>query len=259
MPSKKTYIILITIMVLFGIIMFLIFGIPNIRQENLESVLIVGDNTTWIYKDKKWFNQRYKTSKDRYSWQEFKVFEDNKELGTFYLWHDDKWYLFDKDKNAVLTSGKIIAYQSNYSMKLLEYTEDNVDDFTYVNEVLMNNNLSTSSKFSSIYKVSIDFDSDSNLEDFYIITNVFPLDFEPETSFAIAFMVKNDTIYTLYEDVSTSNGLNGCKPFYNTFIDTNIDGVYEVILSCGQYSAEEQIDMLYQFSEGEFKLLVSNQ
>ena len=107
MPSKKTYIILITIMVLFGIIMFLIFGIPNIRQENLESVLIVGDNTTWIYKDKKWFNQRYKTSKDRYSWQEFKVFEDNKELGNFYLWHDDKWYLFDKDKNAVLTSGKI--------------------------------------------------------------------------------------------------------------------------------------------------------
>lgn len=259
MASKKTYIILIIILALFGLVMFLLFGVKNIQQENLESVLIVGDNTTWTYSDQKWGFLRYNSSMEKFNWKKFHVIEDSEEKGIYYLWHDDKWYVFDEDKNAVNITGKFLAYDGNFQMKVLPFEEENVDDLTYVYSVLQDNGLSTSSKFTSIYKVSLDFDGDSNNEDFYIISNVFPLDFESDTSFGIAFMVKNNTVYYLYNDISSNRGLNGCKPFYHSFIDTNLDGVYEVILSCGKYSSMEEVEMLYQFTDGSFKLLISNQ
>ena len=259
MPNKKVYIILITIIVVFGIVMFLLFGVKNIQQENLESVLVVGENTTWTYQNKRWLYLRYNTSMEKLNWTKFHVLEDDKEIGSYYLWHDDKWYVFDNDNNAVQIDGNLIAYDANYEMKVLSFQEETVDDYTYVYSVLQENGLSTSSKFTSIYKVPVDFDGDSITEDLYVVSNVFPLDFEPDTSFSIAFMVKNNMIYYLYTDVSSNRGLNGCKPFYHTFIDTNYDGIYEVILSCGRYSAAEQVDMLYQFSDNNFNLLISNQ
>ena len=259
MPSKKVYISLLVILVVFGLVMFFLFGTRNIQEENFSSTIIVGDNTTWVLKNKKWILLRNRTSIDNLNWKEYHVFIDDKDIGKYTLWHDDKWYMFDKNKNAVVEDGKFLAYAANYEMKVLKFSEEKVDDFTYVNTVLKNNNISTSSKFTSIYKSDVDYDSDGEEEEFYIISNAFPLDFEPEISFSIAFMVKNDTIYTIYNDVSSNKGLNGCKPFYNSFIDTNDDGLYEVILSCGRFSADDQIDMLYQFENKDFNLLISNQ
>ena len=54
MGNKKKYIIAIIILVLFGIIMFLLFGVDNIRQNQKSTTLIVGDNTVWYYREKKW-------------------------------------------------------------------------------------------------------------------------------------------------------------------------------------------------------------
>ena len=259
MPSKKTYIVIMIIMFVFCLVLFILLGVPNIRQENLEATLIVGDNTTWIYKDKKWGFLRYNTSMEKLNWSTFHVFEDNQDKGEYLLWHDDKWYVFDEKKQAVSMSGKMVAYDANYQMKVHDFQETSVDDRTFVEQMLLENGISTSSKFTSLYKILLDFDGDSMEEEFYIMSNAFPLDFDPEVTFSIAFMVKDGEIYTLYNDVSSNQGLNGCKPFYHTFIDTNYDEVYEVILSCGKYSATDQVDMLYQFIDGEFKLLISNQ
>ena len=129
----------------------------------------------------------------------------------------------------------------------------------YINEVLKENNLSTSSKFTSIYKVNFDFDKDNQEEEFYIITNAFPFDFDPDKIFSIAFMVKSDIIYPIYTDISLNKGLNGCKPYYNTFLDVDNDNTYELILSCGKYSTTGRTDMLYKFKENNFKILISNQ
>lgn len=259
MPSKKVYIALILIMVISSLIMFFVFGVKNIQQEHLETTIIVGDNTTWSYQNQKWIYVRKNSLLSDLSWQKYHVFENNEELGTYYMWHDDKWYVFDEQKQAVTVNGKILAYLGNYQMKPIDFQEENVDDKSFVYAVLEDHGLSTSSQFSSLYKVSLDFDQDHEKEDFYIMTNVFPFDFEADTTFSIAFMVKDDTIYYLYNDVGPTNGLNGCKPFYHSFLDTNMDGIYEVILSCGRYSATDQVDMMYQFENGAFKMLVSNQ
>lgn len=259
MVKKRVYIVLIVVLVAFLLIMFYVFGSKNIKEEGISEVLIVGDQTVWKYSKKKWYNITYKSSLQQLSWKKYRVFSNNEELGTYYLWYSDKWYAFDDDKQAVRVEGDLFAYSSKNDLKVHNFSMDNVDDFEFVNYVLESNDISTSSKFTSIYKVDLDFDNDSNVETFYLVSNAFAMDFEPEKSFSIAFMVKGDTIYYIYKDVTANKGFNGCKPYYNTFLDVNDDDVYEFILSCSDYSISKKIDMLYQFSEDSFKIVISNQ
>ena len=259
MKENKIYIILLLIIVVFGLIMFLLFGLDNIKQDSYQAVVIVGEETTWAYNDRNWINLSTKQAKEKLNWETFKVYEGAKEKGDYYLWHDDKWYVFDKEKNAVNMEENFIATQSNYEISIKEFKEEEVGEMKYINEVLKENNLSTSSKFTSIYKVNFDFDKDNQEEEFYIITNAFPFDFDPDKIFSIAFMVKSDIIYPIYTDISLNKGLNGCKPYYNTFLDVDNDNTYELILSCGKYSTTGRTDMLYKFKENNFKILISNQ
>lgn len=52
---------------------------------------------------------------------------------------------------------------------------------------------------------------------------------------------------------------NGCKPYLKGVMDVDNDSVYELIISCGKYSVEKPIDMLYKLTDDGFKILISNQ
>ena len=259
MVKKKVYIILIAILVVFLVVMFAVFGTKNIKEEKVSEVLIVGDETVWKLSEKKWHNITYKSSLQDLSWKKYKVFENSQEVGNYYLWYSDKWYAFDGQKNAVKIDGEMFAYSANFDLKVNNFTTEEVDNYEFVNYVLESNGISTSSKFTSIYKIELDIDNDFNDETFYLISNAFPLDFEPEKSFSIAFMVKNDNIYYIYKDVTANKGFNGCKPYYNTFLDVDDDNVTELILSCSKYSVADRVDMLYKYEDDGFKIIISNQ
>ncbi len=259
MVKKKVYIILIAILVVFLVVMFAVFGTKNIKEEKVSEVLIVGDETVWKLSEKKWHNITYKSSLQDLSWKKYKVFENSQEVGNYYLWYSDKWYAFDDQKNAVKIDGEMFAYSANFDLKVNNFTTEEVDNYEFVNYVLESNGISTSSKFTSIYKIELDIDNDFNDETFYLISNAFPLDFEPEKSFSIAFMVKNDNIYYIYKDVTANKGFNGCKPYYNTFLDVDDDNVTELILSCSKYSVADRVDMLYKYEDDGFKIIISNQ
>lgn len=259
MVKKKVYIILIAILVVFLVVMFAVFGTNNIKEEKVSEVLIVGDETVWKLSEKKWHNITYKSSLQDLSWKKYKVFENSQEVGNYYLWYSDKWYAFDDQKNAVKIDGEMFAYSANFDLKVNNFTTEEVDNYEFVNYVLESNGISTSSKFTSIYKIELDIDNDFNDETFYLISNAFPLDFEPEKSFSIAFMVKNDNIYYIYKDVTANKGFNGCKPYYNTFLDVDDDNVTELILSCSKYSVADRVDMLYKYEDDGFKIIISNQ
>ena len=259
MVKKKVYIILIAILVVFLVVMFAVFGTKNIKEEKVSEVLIVGDETVWKLSEKKWHNITYKSSLQDLSWKKYKVFENSQEVGNYYLWYSDKWYAFDDQKNAVKIDGEMFAYSANFDLKVNNFTTEEVDNYEFVNYVLESNGISTSSKFTSIYKIELDIDNDFNDETFYLISNAFPLDFEPEKSFSIAFMVQNDNIYYIYKDVTANKGFNGCKPYYNTFLDVDDDNVTELILSCSKYSVADRVDMLYKYEDDGFKIIISNQ
>ena len=50
MRSKKTYIVIIVFMIVFGLVLFLALGIDNIKKNKFDTVLVVGNNTVWTYK-----------------------------------------------------------------------------------------------------------------------------------------------------------------------------------------------------------------
>ena len=259
MIKNKTYIILIAIILVFFIVMFALFGVDNLRKERYETTLLVGDNTIWAYKKKQWINYSNSTSTQDFDWQKYKVFSNNEEVGNYFLWHDDKWYAFDDKKNAINIDGNILAYKSNHKISMYKFTEKNIDDYTVVNEVLEDNGLELTKDFTSSYMISFDYDGDGEEEDFYLVTNVFPIGFDPDTIFALVFMVDGEKVYPIYTDISNNTGYNGCKPYFNAFLDLDNDKKYEFVLSCSKYSVSGGIDMLYQFKDKEFKIVISSE
>jgi len=239
--------------------MFLALGVNNIKKSKYDTTLIVGNSAVWTYKDKRWFNLTSLSEIEHFNWEEFNVFSNNEKIGNYYLWYSDEWYLFDKEKNAINIDGDLFAYQANHDINILSFTEEEITDDTYVNYVLQENDLSLSSQFTTKYKLSFDFDNDGEVEDFYVISNAFPLDFDPEKVFSFVFMVKNDYIYYLYNDISSNRSFNGCKPFVKNVLDVDNDNIYEMILGCGRYSVSEEVDMLYKFIDDSFKIVISNQ
>jgi len=261
MISKKVYIVLFIILFVFFIVMFALFGVDNIKQEQYSSVVIVGDSSVWKYEDKRWLNIRTRGSLENLSWQKYHIFLDNKEIGEYNLWYNtDRWYAFDDKKNAIQVDNTLIAYQANYDMKIKGFEIENIENDEYVNQVFKKHNIGLTSIPTSLYKTKFDFDNDNVEEEFYIMSNAFSTETEPEKTYSIAFYVKNETINYLYEYVETNTkAYEGCKPYYNAFLDVNNDNIYEFILSCGKYSANKQIDMLYQYIDDGFKIVISNQ
>ena len=258
--NKKVYIVLLVILFVFFIVMFLLFGIDNIKKESYSSTIIVGNSSVFQYQKERWMNIRMKTSLDELSWNTFKVYQDKQELGDYELWYsDNRWYAFDHNRNAINTEDSIFAYDGNYDLKINYPEEQQVSNLEYVYQVLMDNNISTSEEFTSLYRINFDIDNDHIEEEFYIVSNAFTTGYTPEKIFSIAFMVKNNSIYPIYQDIRNNNYYDSCKPYYNVFLDVNNDNQYEFILSCGKYSNQEQIDILYQFVENQFKILISNQ
>ncbi|MBQ9019065.1 MAG: hypothetical protein IJ097_01970 [Bacilli bacterium] len=255
MRSKKTYVFLILIIVIFFIIMFLLFGLDGLRKEKYSTTIVVGENATWGFKNKKWTN--ISTYEDL-NWEKFHVYTNNVEIGNYYLWHNDKWYVFNDKKEAVILDGEMIAYKANHNISIKEFNQQSIDDYTYVYQELDNKGISTTSKYTADYKVLFDFDSDGVEEEFYVITNAFPTGFNPDKIFSLVFMVKDDKIYPIYEDVLKNKSFNGCKPYFNSFIDVDDDNKYEIILSCAEYSVSKTKVMLYTMENQEFKTLISN-
>ena len=256
MRTKKPYIILIAILVIFFIVMFLVFGVDELKKDTYNTTIIIGDNTVWTYKNKKWVND-YDFS--NLSWKKYDVFVDNQKSGNYYLWYSNKWYAFDDNKSAVLLDdGNLFAYRATYDIPVYAFENTSIDDYSYVYDVLEDNSIPTTSEFTVEHKIVLDYDNDGKEEEFYVVSNAFPMDFDPASIFSIVFMVKNDKVYPIYTDVKNNTGFNGCKPYIETFADVDNDSKYEFVLSCAKYSTSSVTKMLYDFSDNEFKILISN-
>ncbi len=256
---KKRYVVILIIIVVYFTVFFLLYGKDELKKSKLETTLIIGNDTIWQLKEKNWYNIANVAEKEELNWEEFTVFVDNKKIGKYSMVYDNKWYLFDKDRNAYSYSGTLLAYSANYEMKVKEFNKEQISDYTKVNEVLTENNLSTNSELTVSNHIKVDFDNDGKEEEFYMVSNAFPKDSNPNYIFSIVFMEKNDIIYPIYKSIDKNRSLNGCKPYISAIIDVDDNNKYEIVLSCSEYSVEKTIDMLYQFNNDKFSIIVSNQ
>ncbi len=257
---KKRYIVILIIIIVYFTVFFLLYGKDELKYSKLKTTLIIGDNTIWQLDEKKWYNIANTNDKEELNWTLFTVFADNEKLGNYYLVFDDKWYIYDNKRNPISYSGSIVAYSANYEMKIKNFTQEKISDYTKVNEALSENNITINNQeLTSNTQISVDIDNDGVDEKIYVVGNVFPIESNPEYIFSIVFMEKNDIIYPIYKSIEKNKNYNGCKPYINTIIDVNDDNKYEIVLSCSQYSTEGTIDMLYKFNKNKFSIIVSNQ
>lgn len=255
MKSKKVYIVLIAIIFIFFIVMFLLFGVDELKKESYNTTIIVGDDTVWKYDKKTWNNV---FSHDDVNWKKFDVYLDGEKKGNYYLWYSDGWYAFDNKKNAITIDSELLAINSNVDISVYNFIGDEITDYSYVYDVLKTNKLSNDNTYTSNQKVVFDFDNDGVEEEFYLITNAFSTESNIDKVFSIVFMVKNEKTYPIYTNISENTGFNGCMPYFSSFLDVDNDSKYEFILSCSKYSTSGTTRMLYEFNKDKFKILISN-
>ena len=257
--GKLKYIVLIVILIVYGVVMYLAFGVNESKERAASTTLLVGDSTVWNYSSRDWMNINTPSLLSNLNWQKFKVYIDNQYFGKYSVWKDDRWYFFDNNKNAVSYQGHLFAYKADFDMDLVDFSTTNITDYSYVHQVLEEHGIDSQSSYTLENVSKVDFDKDGVLEEFYIVSNVFATDFFPEKYFSFVFMVDNGNIYMLYEDVDTNEGVNGCKPSLYTVADFDNDQDYELIISCAKYSNQAPLTMLYEFHKNKFEIAISNQ
>ena len=258
MKNKKIYIVLIIIFVVFFVVMFSFFGIDEMKSKKQSLTVLLGHNTVWQYKANKWLNLSKNLSRYDLNWKKYHVYSNQEYVGDYLLWHDDKWYAFDDNKKAISLEGDLLAYMGNYELSFYPFSEEEIEDYSSVNEALKKYNVSLNDELTVAYHVPFDFDQDGIEEDFYIISNAFSQD-EVNTTFSLVYMIKDNQISMIYEYLDGGNSFNACKPYFTSFLDVNDDSIYEFILSCGGYSISEPIHMLYQYRDNAFKIVISSE
>lgn len=261
MDKKKRYIVILVALVVFSLIMYFALGQSNIKSGKRELTLIVGDNAVWNYDNRKWSHISSNKTIEKLSWQDYKVYIDNKQLGNYYLWYDnEKWYIFDANRKAVTRNGPIIAYRGNYDIQVKDFQTEQTRNIYYVEKILKEKNLSTRNDYTVLTESKFDIDNDGIIENFYFVSNAFSMEQTPSKVFAFVFMIKNNQIYPIYESIEQNdNNVNGCKPYLSAVLDIDEDNIYEMVISCGRFSIQEPIDMLYKLSKNGFEMLISNQ
>lgn len=262
MKKNSRYIILIIILVLYFVILYFFIGKDYVKKGSLTTKLIIGEHTVWQLEKRKWTNiSDNKTKIKNLNWQEFNVFVNSKKLGKYDLWKNESWYIFDKEKNAIQYQGQIFAYQANYEINLESFKEEKITNYSPIRKVLENSNLSTEQELTVNTLIKYDFDSDSNEEELYLISNAFPEPeaIQPEKIFTFIFLVDNNEIEILYNSVEENVGLNGCQPFLEYLLDVDDDNENELILSCIRYDELPPLVMLYDRENDKFDIVVSNE
>lgn len=257
--GRFKYIVIIVVLIIYAIGMYVIFGVSEKREREASTTILVGDSAVWNYSSRDWLNMNTPQLLSNLNWQTFDVYIDNEYFGNYSVWLDDKWYLFDQNKNAVSYQGNLFAYRGDFDMDILPFTTTSITDYTYVRRVLEDHGLDPNSQFTLAMFTSFDFDKDGAVEDFYIVSNVFADDFFPEKYFSFVFMVDDGQTFMLYEDIDTNSGVNGCKPNLYTVADVDNDSRYELILTCSKYSNQTPVTMLYEWENQAFEIAISNQ
>ena len=258
--TNKIIIIIIVVVVIYCLILFFFLGgSKRISKEKNDVVLIVDQSTMWTYSKKHWTNVTLDESVEKLNWLKYNVYVDDKKIGNYYMWYDNsEWYLFDKDRNSINYDGELFAYNSNYDIKINKFDVKDINDFSYVEEVLKRNKLNNidTSEYVVSSQVDIDIDNDGNEEEFYIISNS-SIALGDKNNFSIIFMVKDDKIYNVYSEINKSSST--CLPYISKFIDIDEDNKLELIVGCDSLNVNGNKKFLYKFTdENKYKIIISN-
>ena len=254
---NKKYYILIAILIAYFLIIFLVFGLDNLKSEQRIATIFIDKETAWQLEKNKW--NKIEVNNEQISNQKFNVFINSENIGNFYIEKQENWILYDTSRNLYnYEQGDFFAIRSNYDVNVLNINQEQISDVSLIKNVLNENGITESDELTVASQYEFDIDNDGIKEIFYAIGNAFTKETFPSKVFSLVFMKKNNEIYYLHKEIEINDGQNGCKPYINTVIDLDSDFKYEIIVSCGYYSIQNRNDKLYKFKDNEFHLLANN-
>lgn len=255
--GRRKYLIVLIILVIYFVAMFFLLSNKEVKETT-----IVIDNYAVFKKieNEKWKNILISNySLEKYNWKKYDVYINNTPYKSNYLMYNDKWYIFDKNKEPINYSTGLLGINTNndYKIKVANINEENITDYSYVYNVLREKNITIDNNYTVNTYFSFDIDNDNQNEDFYIISNSLPIDFSSNIYYSFIFMVKNNKIYYILDN-TYKNMLSSCKPYVSSMIDIDNDKTYEMIINCGKYSNNGADVYLYKFNKNRFEELISN-
>ncbi len=254
--NKKKYYIILGILGIYFLIMLVVFIIPGILNKQRETYLLIGNEAKWQYKDETWEDLE---DKKEYNWKKFAVYEDNIFLGNYYALLSETWHFYDnKNKPVKLDSPNFLAIRSNgkYNVANFEEREITEEEMKYVEEVLKDNNITTT-KFTASNIFNYDLDNDKKEEKVFTISNIFTEEFT-EKIFNFIFVVKDDKITVVSKTIDDfPNMYNNCKMYVDKVIDVNGDNKYEIITGCEYYSVMGNCLEMYEYSNNQYHKIKS--
>lgn len=227
MKKYKFLIIFILILGVYGLVMYFVFGTNNgyDNQNNNNN----GNKTNNVNEEKKYLvignisnNLFSNGSFSKVSTNEiekiekYKVYVNNKFYGDYKLKHVNNWNLFDKSNEYVHYNGSLIAFSTNFNVKVRDYKVRQLND---KEKNALKNDYKLPTFSSLITNQVVDFDLDSNgvLDQIICITNMDEND-NIKNNFSILFIKLNDEKITLIEEKESD-----AKYVYSIYAIINID------------------------------------
>lgn len=254
MQDKKKYIIVFIILGIYVIGVFLLFGKDIMKSKMYTSYLMVSPTTRWKFVKGHW-SDAGKVSD--YSLKPFEVYVGNKKFGTYNLTYNDKFYLFDNDRNPQLYDGNLIAYWGSLSMEVIDFQSEKVtqSDAPIIQKVLKENKLNISLDKLNMWKVEIDIDNDGKKEILYAVDNLFKENGET-SAIAFLFILDDGKITYLHKKIESNKSTYSlCSPYVSNIIDIDKDKQYEIIMGCVYYSDRGTCHNLFDNKKNKYELL----
>lgn len=256
MKSKKNIVIVLIIIVLYLVLAIVLFGWENFKNKIQGMSIMLSTGEKWQLKDGSW--SEIENNND-YNWKKFDIYVDNQLFGKYDLLYNNKWYIYDKNRQSLKYDGKILAIRGNKKYEVIDFREETFDstDEKLLENILLEKNVDYSKDFTYAKKVSLDIDGDNTKEHIYTVSNAFSDDTTSNERFSIVFINDEDVqvLYQRYADIENQYDL--CVPKVNSILDVNKDLKYEIIFECNYYSVMGVCSSLYEEKDGIYKLSIS--
>ncbi|MBS7021183.1 MAG: hypothetical protein KH135_04895 [Firmicutes bacterium] len=250
MRSKKSFIILGIVFVLYLLVVFVFIPLGNKDKENeYITYLIVGSNVKWQYEDGKW--DVMKDTAKKIGFNRYECYTNQQYLGNYSLsFYQGKWYLFDRNNDSVDYEGILFAYYSKSNMKVYQDEVEPIDNEgqAYLTDYLEENGISLHNyanlNVNKMYHTDVD--GDGEKEKLYVASNFRNSDIK-DKAFSIIFYENNGKIQVVKERFESKEA-SMILPYYDiiALFDFKDDGKYEFIVEDVPFSRGEPKFTLYQ-------------
>lgn len=256
MKDKRKYIIVFVILAIYLIIVFLFNG-KNIIRENFDSsYMMISPSTQWKFETGNWTSV---TNVVEYSMKSFKTYVNSKPFGEYNVTYNDKFYLFDDQRNSTHYNGNLLALRGTVPIDVIEFEDQEINpSIPIIKEALLEKKINTSLENVRARKIEIDLDNDMEKEQIYTVGNVFNAK-NGENSFALIFVVDDNKKEYIYEKIEKyEKTLTMCTPYIQNIIDIDKDKEYEFIMGCIYFSNNGTCHNLYNNKTKKYESIMRN-